>query len=591
MSDDKFESRLSHHLGFLYGEEQAPALVERVLELIARHSDLDRMTQVSPKLWDEKDNVLITYGDSVIYPGMEPLESLKQFLDQRLRRVFTRVHILPFYPFSSDGGFAVTDFRAVNPDLGDWEDIEKLSENFSLLFDMVLNHISREHLWFVQFVHCEEPGKNYVIRVDPKENLSIVVRPRSSPLLSRVRRPCGIEHVWATFSNDQIDLNYANPDLLLEMIDLMFTYLGYGAKALRLDAIAYLWKEIGTSCIHLPQTHEVVKLFRTLLEKIAPDVLLLTETNVPHEENISYFDAGNEANLVYQFVLPPLLLHALHTESSSYLTRWAESLDGENLPPGCTYLNFTASHDGIGLRPLEGIVPDEEVDQLIDDMRQRGAFVSMRATSDGLDRPYELNISYFDAFHTPGDEVDPWHLSRFLLSQTLPLSLRGIPAVYINAITAAPNDILGVERTAITRNINRRKWDGAELERLIDSPMTENGQIFPEYIRLLRARQGIKAFHPDAAQRVLPLPDGIFGVERISLDGAQRVIALHNLTSDLKTIPLNEVCSHKRGIVDLLHPEPPDIEEGVLHMRPFQAVWLLLQTHSRQNVMESMQGF
>jgi sucrose phosphorylase len=577
MSDEKFTASLLNHLQILYGEAKAPELVERLLRLVSEHVEQSHRVQTRTDLWDEKDNILITYGDSVIYPGMEPLASLKQFLDQRLNGVFNRVHVLPFYPYSSDGGFSVSDFRLVNPDLGSWDDIEKLSENFTLMFDMVLNHMSREHLWFVQFVNCDEPGSNYVIKVDTKENLSMVVRPRSTPLLSRVRRPCGIEHVWATFSNDQIDLNYANPELLLEMIDLLFAYVRYGATAIRLDAVAFLWKEIGTPCIHLPQTHEVVKLFRTLLQKAAPDVILLTETNVPHAENISYFGAGDEAHMVYQFVLPPLLLHAIHTESSEYLTVWARGLEDEVLPAGCTYLNFTASHDGVGLRPLEGIVPDEEVDLLIEEMHQRGAFVSTRSTSDGLDRPYELNISYFDAFRMPGDEVDPWHFARFLLSQVLPLSLRGIPAVYINAISAAPNDTVGVERTSITRNINRRKWDGAELERLIDSPISETGQIFPEYVRLLKVRKGIKAFHPDGPQSVLSLPDGLFGVERSSVDGKQQVVALHNLTSRLQTLALNEVCGLERNFVDLAHPEPPDVEQGVLNLRPFQVIWLHVQ--------------
>ncbi|MDJ0806427.1 MAG: alpha-amylase family glycosyl hydrolase [Gammaproteobacteria bacterium] len=575
MPDDLFESRLKHHLCLLYGDARTPALLERLLKLVAAHVELREPHPPKPSPWDEKDCILITYGDSVIYPGEEPLKSLKAFLDRHLQGVFSLVHVLPFYPFSSDGGFAVSDFRAVNPDLGDWEDIHNLAEHFNLLFDMVLNHMSREHLWFVQFVNCVEPGVNYVIKADPMDNLSLVVRPRTSPLLSRVRRPCGIQHVWATFSNDQIDLNYANPDLLLEMIDLLLFYIRQGASALRLDAVAFLWKEIGTTCIHLPQTHEIIKLLRTLIEHVEPDVLLLTETNVPQAENISYFSQGDEAQMIYQFVLPPLLLHAIHTESADYLTHWARELEDEVLPVGCTYLNFTASHDGVGLRPLEGIVPDDEVERFLEDMRERGAYVSKRATSEGLDKPYELNISYFDAFRTPGDEVDPWHLSRFLLSQILPLCLRGIPAVYINAITAAPNDLLGVERTSIIRDINRRKWDGLELERLIESPMSDCGQVFPEYVRVLKVRQAVKAFHPDASQRALRVPDGVFAVERISLDGSQRVIALHNLTSEPQRVPLADISGPVRNFVDLLHPEPPDVDEGILQMRPYQGIWLL----------------
>jgi sucrose phosphorylase len=577
MTNTKLDQQLLEHLQKIYDQTIAPELIKRINALIALHIGQRNDRQASGALWDEKTNILITYGDSVQYPGVEPLPSLKQFLDQRLRGVFNLVHLLPFYPYSSDGGFAITDFRTVNPDLGSWEDIERLQEHFQLMFDMVLNHISREHLWFIQFLHCEKPGQDYVIEVDPKANLSLVVRPRSTPLLSRVRSPCGIHHVWATFSNDQIDLNYANPDLLLEMIDLLLFYIRHGAKAVRLDAVAFLWKEIGTSCIHLPQTHEVIKLFHSLLERIEPDVILLTETNVPHAENISYFGTGDEANMVYQFVLPPLLLHAIYTESTQYLTTWARSLQQEALPPGCTYLNFTACHDGIGLRPLEGILSEEELQQLLDAMRQRGGFVSMRSTSDGRDRPYELNISYFDACRDPMETTDPWHIARFLLSQTLPLSLRGVPAVYINAITAAPNDTLGVERSSITRNINRRKWDGLELEKLIDSPLTETGQVFYEYIRRLQIRRGIKAFHPDATQRILELPDGLFGLLRTSLDGGtQQILALHNLTSLTQRIELEPLTGVSGNYVDLLHPEPADITQGILQLRPLMTVWLLV---------------
>jgi sucrose phosphorylase len=576
MTESYLDQKLLAHLKNIYGEERAPELFERLIELITLHLGRRKYRQSNTALWDEKASILITYGDSVLYPGTDPLPSLKQFLDKRLRGVFSLVHLLPFYPFSSDGGFAVTDYRAVNPDLGTWDDIDELQENFTLMFDMVLNHISREHLWFVQFLHGEKPGRDYVIEVDPKANLSMVVRPRSTPLLSRVRTPAGLHHVWATFSNDQIDLNYANPDLLLEMIDLLLFYIRNGAKAVRLDAVAFVWKEIGTSCIHLPQTHEIVKLFRTLMERVEPDVILLTETNVPHAENISYFGDSDEANMIYQFVLPPLLLYSIHNETSRVLIDWAKSLESENLPPGCAYLNFTASHDGVGLRPLEGIVPDEEVDRLLADMHDRGAFVSTRTTTEGRDRPYELNISYFDAFRIPGSERDPWHVCRFLLSQTLPLSLRGIPAVYINAITAAPNDILGVERSSITRNINRRKWDGLELEKLIDSPITETGQVFHEYVRRLQIRRGIKAFHPDAPQQILDLPDGLFGLQRTSLDAKQQILALHNLTSQPKTVELETLTGRTGDFHDLLHPEPADIEQGMLYLRPYKTVWLLL---------------
>ncbi|MEJ2608867.1 MAG: sugar phosphorylase [Candidatus Thiodiazotropha sp.] len=574
MGIDELDSRLLGHLSRLYGDERATDLLPRVHDLINRHIELRQGQRLERPRWNEKDSVLITYGDSVQYPGEDPLPSLKTFLDRRLDGVFSLIHILPFFPFSSDDGFSVSDFRAVDPRLGDWEEIQAIGERFSLMFDLVLNHMSREHLWFVNFIHDEEPGRDYVIEADPEDNLTMVVRPRSSPLLSRVRTPLGFRHVWATFSNDQIDLNYANPEVLFEFIDILLTYVRLGARSIRLDAVAYLWKEIGTSCIHLPQTHEVVKLFRTLLELLEPGAILLTETNVPHQENVSYFGVGDEANMVYQFSLPPLILHAIYRQTDEYLTPWARSLEQETHPKGCTYLNFTASHDGIGLRPLEGLVPDEEVNEMVEGMRKRGGYVSMRATSEGRDRPYELNISYFDAFRGE-DEDDPWHISRFLLSQTLPLSMQGIPAVYFNALVATENDPLGVERTGMTRSINRRKWDGSELERLIDYPLSESGQVFPEYIRRLRIRRGIRAFHPDAPQRVIDLHTGVFSLERVSLDGKERVLALHNLTENSITIPYGELLEKNKRWFDALHQMVPDLDQNGLRLRPYQSVWLM----------------
>jgi len=328
----------------------------------------------------------------------------------------------------------------------------------------------------------------------------------------------------------------------------------------------------------LPQTHEVIKLFRTLMELLEPGAILLTETNVPHAENISYFDDGDEANMVYQFSLPPLILHAIMRQSTEYLVTWAHALERERLPAGCTYLNFTASHDGVGLRPLEGLVPEAELGALLDMMRKRGGYVSMRSTTEGKDRPYELNISYFDAFAAEDGEGDPWHIARFMLSQTLPLSFRGIPAVYFNALGATPNDPLGVERTGMTRSINRRKWDGAELERLIDLPLTDCGQVFPEYIRRLRIRRGIRAFHPDAPQRVMDMPQGVFALERISLDAAQRIFAVHNMTGQPLTLDISSFGERTTRWFDALHQMVPDIDDEGLRLRPYQAVWLMPKT-------------
>ncbi|MEJ2387375.1 MAG: sugar phosphorylase [Chromatiaceae bacterium] len=569
--------RLEQRLTMLYGPERAPELTRRMLGIADRYRQR-RVRQCLKQGWDEREVVLITYANSLQSPGAPPLRSLKYFLETYLAESVSLVHVLPFFPYSSDDGFSVTDFRAVHPELGTWEDVLALAKCFDLAFDLVLNHCSREHLWLVEFIRGDQPGAGYFIDTDARANLSMVVRPRTSPLLTAVHTPRGLRHVWATFGSDQIDLNYANPEVLLEMVDTLFDYLRHGARLLRLDAVAYLWKEIGTPCIHLPQTHQVVKLFRDLLDYAAPGALLMTETNVPHAENIRYFGDGDEAHIVYQFSLPPLLLHALWSGNTDFLNAWARDLAREELPPKCTFLNFTASHDGVGLRPLEGLIPKEELDTLLDAMRQRGGYISTKANSDGTQSPYELNISYFDAFGGAAHgSPNPWQVPKFLVSQAVALSFRGIPAVYIHSLTATPNDTLGVETTGMTRSINRRRWDLHELERLLADARTATGRVFRAYRHLLALRRAQAAFHPDAPQHVLPLPGGVFGLERRARDGAQRILALFNFTDRPQPIrpdDLPGVAADGSGWLDLIGGDIPPLRSNRWLLPPYGTWWL-----------------
>ena len=525
------EQRIRQRLAYLYGEEEADEITRRIARIIETHKQL-RKRQVSGPFWTHHDVMLITYGDSVQSPERPPLQTLHDFLRHHLAGTFSMVHVLPFFPWSSDDGFSVTDFRAVNPALGNWHDILEMEQDFDLVMDLVLNHCSRENLWFIDYIAGQEPACNYFIEVDPDENLSMVTRPRSTPVLSGVRTHRGMCHVWTTFSNDQIDLNYANSDVLLEFVDILLYYFRRGARMVRLDAVAYLWKQISTSCIHLPQTHQVVKLLRDVLSLVEPGALIMTETNVPHAENITYFGDGDEAHLVYQFSLPPLLLHALHTGSTRYLRDWAMGLEATELPANCTFLNFTASHDGVGLRPLEGLVPETEIKTMLEAMRERGGYISTRRNMDGSDSPYELNISYFDAFRPRHGADTQWHVPAFLISQIVALSLKGIPAVYVHSLTATPNDTIGVERRGMTRAINRRKWDRGELEGLIANKASETGRVFAIYQRLLRVRREQAAFHPEAEQHVLGLENGLFGLLRVAPDESQRILALYNFTAE-----------------------------------------------------------
>jgi len=482
---------------------------------------------------------------------------------------------LPFYPSSSDEGFSVIDYREVDPALGSWRDVQAIGEDFGLMFDLVLNHASSQSKWFKQFINGVAPYRDYFIDIEADTDLSAVVRPRTSPLLTPAQTPSGERYIWTTFSADQIDLNFSSQDVLFEFLDILLLYLQNGTRIVRLDAIAYLCKQVGTSCINLPQTHEVVKLLRDVLDMLAPDVLLLTETNVPHEQNISYFGDGDEARMVYQFSLPPLLLHALHTGSSRYLSAWASSL--QDPPAGCCFLNFSASHDGIGVRPLEGLIPDPELQDLVDTIRKRGGHVSSYSRSDGSQRPYELNIGWYDALADPEYRDSDGHIARFLCSQTLVMALKGIPAVYFHSLTATHNDPAGVQRSGQPRSINRKRWQAGELNSLLDEAATPTSRVFQEYTRLLRLRAEHCAFHPDGAQRVLQLEDSLFGIERASPDETERLFCISNLTPRTRQLDAEQFgqAAGEHEWHDLIEGQSYAFGgDATLILQPWQTLWL-----------------
>jgi len=543
---DACRVRVLQLLELLYGgqaaavQEHIESLASRFLAARSKRGDAVDDCRGTP-LWDERTVALITYGDQVTTAGCSALDTQRQFLiDFELDRLLSAVHVLPFFPDTSDDGFSIVDYRRVRSSLGDWDDIKRLSGLFDLMFDFVINHCSQRHAWFQAFLRDESPYTGYFITIDPSTDLSAVTRPRSSPLLTPVATPSGIKHVWTTFSADQIDWNFASPDVLLEMLDILFFYLLHGARIIRLDAIGFLWKRIGTSCMHLPETHAVVKLFRVLLDDLAPGTLLMTETNVPHRENISYFGDGDEAHIVYQFSLPPLLLDAFLTGDARPLVEWLTTLE----PPGPnrTFFNFTASHDGIGVRPLEGLVPAARIDALARAVEARGGLVSMRQNPDGSESLYELNITYFSAVGSPAGLPPDLHARRFLASQGFMLALAGIPAIYFHSLVATPNDRQGVEQTGHYRAINRRKYDEAELRALLHEETGVPRIVLDGYRTMLDVRRRQAAFHPDAAQQPIPVDDpALVTLTRTSRDGTQTILIAVNVGATPATVDLTAV--------------------------------------------------
>lgn len=536
--------RLRARFERLYGERVAGGCVERAAMMVGRYGvGLERRPE-RPR-WSQRDSMLIAYGDMIRRDGEPPLTTLGRFAREALGGTFSMLHVLPFFPYSSDDGFSVLMYRAVNGELGDWAEIRALGDSNRLMVDLVLNHCSRGHPWFKDYALGIEPYRRYFVEADPGGDFSTVVRPRTSPLLSRVHTRMGERWVWTTFSEDQVDLNFAEPDVLFEFLDILMWYIANGASMVRLDAVAFLWKRTGTACIHLPETHEAVKLLREFLEIVAPDVILITETNVPHEENVSYFGRGDEAHMVYQFSLPPLVLHGLLSGSGRHITRWAAGLGDP--PAGCAYLNFTASHDGIGVRPLEGLVPGDAVGWLASEVLRRGGRISSRAVGGGGVAPYELNTTYYDALSFPGgDPADALHMRRFLCSQAIPMALKGIPAFYFNSLLAATNDHEGFKSLGYPRALNRGRWREDDVRRSLAREGSSSSVACREITSMLRVRARHAAFHPDGGQRVLDMGEAIFCVERMAPDGSDRVICVHNMGGESVTVAVDA------GLVDLL---------------------------------------
>ena len=572
---DDVRDSLKGKLSALYGERTGEVLAG-IDALADRYAALAADRRGEPdELWDETDAVLITYGD-MVRPDAEgaaggALAAQRRWLlDSGLKGPLSAVHLLPHFPYSSDDGFSVIDYRAVDPAVGDWDDVEALGEDFGLAFDYVLNHCSAENAWFRAFLRDEEPYRNWFIVEDPDDpRLNEVTRPRTHPLLTPFETPSGTKHVWTTFSADQVDLNFAEPAALVEMLDVLVGYAARGARILRMDAIAYLWKRLGTTCIHLPETHAALKVMREVLDAVAPGTLILSETNVPHAENISYFGGGDEAHLVYNFSLPPLLLDALTTGDGQYLNAWLRDLSEPGT--GMTYFNFTASHDGVGVRPLEGLAPPERLEGLVAAVEARGGQVSRRANADGSKTPYELNCTYFSALGDPGapDTADSRdaHVRRFLSSQAVMLGLEGIPGIYFHSLVGTPNWTGGVKETGRARTINRRKFTRSELDEHLSQPTA--AAVFAGYKQLLDARRSEPAFHPEATQTVLDLGPDLVAFVRTDQAGVERIACLTNLTGSPVTADLSAL-SGWRGGADLI--AGGDCGERI-DLAPWQTVW------------------
>ncbi len=541
------EKHWEKYLETIYGD---PATVAKAgLEIEALVRRFRPLVSAKAHVLSERDVVLITYGDSLREPGRPPLQTLNTFLDDYLAEVVTSVHILPFYPYSSDDGFSVVDYKAVDPELGDWPAVEALAGGYRLMFDAVINHLSQDSEWFRGYLAGDPRYAGFFIDMDPATDLSAVVRPRALPLLTPFEDGEGRRrHIWTTFSADQVDLNFANHRVLTAILDVLLFYVSKGARLLRLDAVGFLWKEPGTSCIHLPPTHAAIKLMRAVIHELAPSVVMITETNVPHAENTSYFGNGyDEAQMVYNFTLPPLLAYGILTGDATQLSEWAQTLKTPS--EETAFFNFTASHDGVGLRPVEGILLEEDKEVLEEAAITHGGYISYRDLPSGGRSPYELNCNYLNLLSAPSDPVG-LKVRRMLLSQAVLLAMPGVPGIYIHSLLGSENDRAGVEATGRYRSINREKLDYEIVQLELEEEDNLRHQVFYGYLDLLRARIAEPAFHPQGAAEVMELHPAVFALRRRSPDGTSTVLALHNLQEELLWLSAPVEAAQAKNLLD-----------------------------------------
>tara|TARA_B100000902_G_scaffold393839_1_gene448903 strand:- start:77 stop:1846 length:1770 start_codon:yes stop_codon:yes gene_type:complete len=565
-------------LNFIYrsiiSEEKTLEYSKKINKLINIYKDKEPKNSTKD-YWSENTILLITYADS-INRGLsgKTLNDFGKFYKQYLEKFINSIHFLPFFPSSGDGGFSVKNHNDVDKAYGTWEDIQSLSKKANIMTDLVLNHSSSKGDWYKNFLDDKNPGKNYFYVVDKNYDCSKVVRPRDHDLLTEIELQNKKKFLWCTFSHDQIDLNFKNPDVLLEFIRLILKLSSYGIKIFRLDAVAFIWKQPGTTCLNLSQTHEIIKLLRDIVDQLDKNLIIVTETNLPKQENLSYFGKNDEAHWIYNFSLPPLIVNTFLFEDSVALTKWSMKMPPAQL--GNAYLNFIASHDGIGMRPAEGVLSDKEIKKMLQRLKKNGSKFSMRKLSNNEEKVYEANISLFNALQfTDSDLKGKFALKRFIAAHCIILAIEGVPAFYFNSLFATKNDEETFASTGVKRNLNRYKWHYSTLVNLIKTNNTIEKNCYETFKKLISIRKIQPAFHPNATQFTLNLDKNIFAVWRQSRDRKQSIFALTNVSS--KTIKLN---TNKINLIDdeqwfdLLSQETKITDDQYIKLMPFQSLWI-----------------
>ncbi len=562
----KIRSKLDNIYKISLSKKDIDKFEDEIVQII---KNFNKKNPKRKKNISEKTSLIICYGDSIYSNKKSSISLFKIFFQKKLKNYFNTIHFLPFYPSSSDGGFSVKDHYKIENKLGNWSDIKKISKSNDIMADIVINHSSARGLWFRNFLKNKKPGKNYFLTIDSKFDTSKVIRPRDHKLLKKINIFNKKEYLWRTFSADQLDLNFKNPSVLLRFIKIMINLINRGVTVFRLDAIAYLWKESGTKCINLKQTHEIIKLLRTICSFLNVETIIVTETNLPEKENLTYFGKNDEANWIYNFSLPPLLIHAFLFENSSYLNQWSKKLPITK--NGNSYLNFISSHDGIGIRPTEGIFNKKVLNNFLKRLKKNGSKFSYRKVKNKSKKVYEANITVFDALKkTDYDSKGKFLLERYVSAHSIMISLEGIPAIYFNSLFGKSNDEAKYIITGNNRDVNRYKWNYKNISKKLSNKNSKQSIFFQKISNLLSIRRKQKAFHPNASRHNINLGSKIFSFKRISINKKQTVICITNLSSKIQGASLNKIYHNWTNLIG----SKIEIKNKLLILKPFETIWL-----------------
>ena len=293
----------------------------------------------------------------------------------------------------------------------------------------------------------------------------------------------------------------------------MLFYLSNSIEIIRLDAIGFIWKKLGTSCFHMKNTHEIVKLLRNILEYVAPYAVIITETNVPHKDNISYFGKNDEAHMVYQFPLPPLVLDAVTRQNTVYLQRFYRKI--QNMPSQNLFFNFLASHDGIGVLGAKGYLNKRQFNGMLATVENHKGIISYKSMPDKTKAPYEMNINYFDAINNPNKKIPiKTEVKKFIASQAMIVGSKGTPGIYIHSLLGSRNDIKGMKKSGINRRINREKLNLKKLEKELNNTKSIRHNVLKQYKNMLDAKSKRKEFDPYSKQRIITSDKRLFILKR-----------------------------------------------------------------------------